>query len=71
MTPGPIQLADEVEPEYEVESILRHRTGRGGRGRQFLVRWRGYGPEHDLWLNEGELRNASQVLTDYLATVKE
>ena len=33
MTPGPVQLADEVEPEYEVEAILRHRTRRGGQGR--------------------------------------
>ena len=33
MTPGPVQLADEVEPEYEVEAILRHRTQRRGQGR--------------------------------------
>ena len=33
MTPGAVQLADEVEPEYEVEAILRHRTRRGGQGR--------------------------------------
>ena len=26
MTPDPVQLTDEVEPEYEVEAILRHRT---------------------------------------------
>jgi hypothetical protein len=34
--------------EYFIEKILD--LCRRGRGWQFLVRWSGYGPEHNLWL---------------------
>ncbi|OJT10036.1 hypothetical protein TRAPUB_13488 [Trametes pubescens] len=36
------------EKEYPVERILDCRPR--GRGYQYLVRWLGYGPEHDSWL---------------------
>ncbi|GBE79178.1 Transposon Tf2-1 polyprotein [Sparassis crispa] len=45
--PGPIITTDGVE-EWEVESIVDHRPR--GHGFQYLVRFRGYGPEHDVWL---------------------
>ena len=34
-----------AEDEYEVERILRRRTVRGDD--HYLVRWKGYAPEHD------------------------
>ncbi|CDH59310.1 hypothetical protein RO3G_15169 [Lichtheimia corymbifera JMRC:FSU:9682] len=43
---------DEVVPIdelYELEAIINHR-GKPGR-RQYLVRWKGYGPEDDQWLD--------------------
>jgi hypothetical protein len=45
--PGPIMTADGLE-EYLIDKIIDSR--RRGRGWQFLVRWVGYGPEHDRWL---------------------
>jgi hypothetical protein len=39
--------------EYFVEKIIDERPR--GRGRQYLVRWKGYGPEADLWLPRSEL----------------
>ena len=42
---------DEVVPIdelYELEAIIKHRGKPGNR--QYLVRWKGYGPEDDQWL---------------------
>ena len=41
------------EEEWEVEEILRDRQYR--RKRQYLIRWRGYAPAHDSWVDESEL----------------
>lgn len=53
----------EEEEEYEVDQILKHRTGKSGR--KFLVRWKGYGSKHDLWVNEKGL-NCPKILNAYL-----
>jgi hypothetical protein len=39
--------------EYEVEAVMAQRS-RGGR-RELLIRWVGYGPEHDQWQLRSEL----------------
>ena len=60
--PGPILVDD--QPEYIVERILDRRNR--GRGYQYLVRWQGYGPEHDSWLPGREV-NDLEVLDVWLA----
>jgi hypothetical protein len=50
--PGPIVTA-KGSTEYFVGKIIDERPC--GRGRQYLVRWKGYGPEADLWLPRSEL----------------
>ncbi|TFY53536.1 hypothetical protein EVJ58_g9399 [Rhodofomes roseus] len=52
--PGPVLTVDGNE-EYYVERVLDERVR--GRGKQYLVRWEGYGPEHDSWLPRRELEN--------------
>ena len=34
---------------YEVDKILDVRGEMGSQNRKFLIRWKGYGPEHDQW----------------------
>jgi hypothetical protein len=65
--PPPLPLQVAGEEEYEVDSILAHRGS--GRGRTFLVRWKGYGPEHDTWEPLRNLANAKQLLAEYYAKI--
>jgi len=49
---------------YEVDSVLAQRGGRGRK--ELLVRWKGYGAEHDQWLSRSEVaRSASEVIAEF------
>lgn len=50
--PGPI-VTPAGQSEYFIDKIIDERPR--GKGRRFLVRWVGYGPEDDLWLAGKEL----------------
>ncbi|KZT21621.1 hypothetical protein NEOLEDRAFT_744437 [Neolentinus lepideus HHB14362 ss-1] len=52
---------DESDPEYEVSHIVKESNADDGTI-EYLVRWTGYGPEDDLWLEEDQLRGAAEVL---------
>lgn len=49
---GPIMTA-EGSTEFFMEKILDERPH--GRGKQYLVHWKGYGPDLDLWLPQSEI----------------
>ena len=61
----PIQFPDIIDgqEEYEVEDILAHR--KSGTKTEYLVRFKNYGPEDDLWLPQRNLVNAPDILQDY------
>jgi len=61
LKPPPVVL--DGDEEFEVERILGHRRHR--RGVEYLVRWKGYGPEEDSWEPEAHLQNAPQVSQQY------
>ena len=71
--PPPPTLVD-GELEYEVERILLHRDKHPVRGykikREFLIKWLGYGPEHNTWEPEANLKNCPELLSEYWASVK-
>lgn len=52
--PPPPAVVVDGEEEYQVERLVRKRRIRRGRGwsTQYLIRWLGYGPEHDTWQPE-------------------
>ncbi|KAF7759859.1 hypothetical protein Agabi119p4_11554 [Agaricus bisporus var. burnettii] len=52
--PGPI-CTDEGTWEHTVEKVIDERAR--GRGKQYLVRWVGFGPEHDEWIAGSRLMN--------------
>ena len=57
---------------YYVERLLNKRViKRGGRTvTQYLVRWEGYGPQHDDWRSVAELPNATALIEDYEASLR-
>jgi hypothetical protein len=50
----------EGEEEYEVERILNSR--KVGRQLQYLIRWKGYGPEEDTWQLKADVPNAPKLV---------
>ena len=61
----PAILNPEGEEEFFIDKILDQR--RRGCGYQYLVRWRGYGQQHDRWLPGSELQECA-ALDDWLAS---
>ena len=55
LRPPPLIIND--VQEYEIERIIAHRTNHM-RGKEFLVRWKGYAPTSDKWKSEEDLENA-------------
>ena len=55
---------------YELKRLMdrRERILRGKTVVEYLVRWKGYGAEHDKWLKQEELGNAKELLRDYHKT---
>jgi hypothetical protein len=56
--PPPI-LTDEGKEENLIERIVDAR--KRGRGRQYLVRWIGFGKDHDEWLPRKELEETEAL----------
>jgi len=53
----------EGEEESEVEKILNKRMIRGKK--KFLVRWKGYTAEEDIWENKENLKNAKEMVKEF------
>jgi hypothetical protein len=67
VTPPPLPEVIEGEVEYVVESILNHRVVGGQKRpqRQYLVKWEGYGPEHNSWEPETHLVRCEEAIAEY------
>ncbi|KNZ80324.1 Testis-specific chromodomain protein Y 2, partial [Termitomyces sp. J132] len=59
--PPPVKVKDKYH--YEVDEILDSRVVRGQL--QYLVRWKGYGPEDDTWEPQKNLNRAPNKLWDF------
>ncbi|EAU90049.2 hypothetical protein CC1G_08322 [Coprinopsis cinerea okayama7 len=57
---------EEEEEEYEIEEILDAQRGRFPGGRlAYFVRWKGYGPEDDSWVDEKDAGNAQELIDNF------
>ena len=59
--PKPVII--EGEEEFKVEKILNKRTIRG-KGK-FLVRWKGYMAEEDIWESRENLENTKELVEEF------
>jgi hypothetical protein len=59
---------DEEEDRFFVDSLLDKRQRKRGRGVsiEYLVRWRGYGPEDDMWINVKQIDD--DLVSEYEAS---
>ncbi|KNZ76575.1 Chromobox like protein, partial [Termitomyces sp. J132] len=57
----PVKVEDEYH--YEVDKILDSRVVRSRL--QYLVRWKGYGPEDNMWEPQKNLNRAPNKLRDF------
>ena len=72
LQPPPLPLEIDGELEYEIDKIYAHRDVKVGKStkRQYLVRWKGYGVEHDEFVPEANLGNARDKVSEYWATLE-
>ena len=68
--PPVVQLDGSLE--FEVETILSHRTVKRGKSNRlsFLVKWLGFGHEHNTWEPESNLVNCPDILQAYWKLVQ-
>nr|AAS66950.1 polyprotein [Melampsora lini] len=51
------------EEEFEVNEVLDKR--RKGKSIEYLINWKGYGPEYDTWEPESGLQNAREIVKEF------
>ena len=61
--PPPATVFIDGDTQYDVAKILDVRSK--GAGKQFLVSWEGYGPEHDTWEDQEDLANCKEKLQEF------
>ena len=61
MRPPPDLIED--EEQWEVEAIVGHK--RRGCGHRYLVKWAGYLTSENTWQSAEDLKDASEILSDY------
>jgi hypothetical protein len=74
--PPPVEYVD-GDPEWEVETILEYRNKHRNMSSgtvvtcppEYLVRWRGYGEEHDTWEPASHMSHCKRLLAEFKARV--
>ena len=61
--PGPMQVTEDREIEYEVETIIDSQWKRNHL--KYLVHWKGYSEEDRTWEPKGNLSNALDAIKDF------
>ena len=65
--PPPVttESPDDEAPHYEIERLLGRRFVGRNRLRKYLVKWKGYGPEHNTWYRLEDLADSMDLVREY------
>lgn len=65
--PPPVHVDGDTErvKSYELEKIVTTRQI-ARRDIEYLIRWKGFGPEHDFWRNKSEMGNVLKLIRQLL-----
>jgi Chromo (CHRromatin Organisation MOdifier) domain len=59
----------EEEEEWEVEDIVHERYNKRRKRKEYLVKWKGFGPENNTWEPESNLANAREVMDRFAGSL--
>jgi hypothetical protein len=64
--PPPVPLEVSGELEFEVEQVILHRDTKRGRRyhREYMIKWLGYGPEHNSWEPQSSMK-CDELIDEY------
>jgi hypothetical protein len=63
--PPPVVLLDDGSLEYEVQKIIDIDLNPQGKPKRMLVRWLGYGHEHDTWEQARHITNCQDLVDEF------
>jgi hypothetical protein len=63
-TPPPVMLLEDGSLEYEVEQILEADMDKG-KAKRYLVKWKGYGHEHNTWEPLRHVSNCPGLIEEF------
>jgi len=60
-------MSPDTEPEWKIKRFIQQRTHWKGWGftTEYLVRWLGYGPEFNSWINVKDLGKARELMNEF------
>ncbi|KZZ87858.1 Chromo domain-like protein [Ascosphaera apis ARSEF 7405] len=63
----PVKMEDGTDDSWEIETLLDRRDviRRGRTSREYLVRWKGFGPEEDRWYSVEDLQQAQELMKEF------
>ena len=59
------EKADSEKEDYDVEKIIAHKGSIKSKNKKYLVRWKGWGEEHDSWLPMADLVHCAELVQEY------
>ena len=66
--PEPAVIDVEGDEEYEVNTVLDSRWYGQWKKLQYLIHWKGWGPEHNSWEGSADVANAQKLIQKFHST---